>query len=222
MTFRIIDKQRHQVFERAAGAARERALVVPPFLRRTTLVILLGESPREVTVITRFYLDEFLRGVSDLKALDYLLTIGAKVKGLKHLHSRAHVFGSSTVVVTSANLTQAGLFRNAEFGVESDDPEFVRAVIAYLDPLWEGAVPTFKASVLAQRRRRIAEADRAGVGTPSRMPILRALRHASGSTSSPQADKIPFSPPLQKGDTGGFSFAASRGWVSAHPGRGLS
>ena len=53
--------------------AKRKALLISPFLRKETMERLLGDNPREVKVITRFNLDEFLRGVSDLAALEYLL-----------------------------------------------------------------------------------------------------------------------------------------------------
>ncbi len=162
MAFRIIDRQWHETFERLAEKARQRALLISPFLRKTTLEHLLGDNPREVKVITRFNLDELMRGVSDFKALEYLLDIGAQVKGIRHLHSKVYVFGSSTAIVTSANLTQAALFRNAEFGVESDNTEFVRAAVAYFETLWEIAGFPLKASVLAGWRHQIADAAVSG------------------------------------------------------------
>ncbi len=54
MGFQIIDRQWYQVFERAAAPARQRALIITPFLRKATLEALLGDRPSEVKVITRF------------------------------------------------------------------------------------------------------------------------------------------------------------------------
>jgi len=162
MAFRIHNKQWHKVFERMASAAQQRAFIVTPFLQRITLENLLGNCPKEVKLITRFNLDELLRGVSDIKALEYLLNIGAQVKGIRHLHSKVYIFGTSTAIITSANLTQAALYRNAEFGIESDDTEFVKASLAYFESLWKKADSNLDASKLALWKRRIAEGECSG------------------------------------------------------------
>lgn len=100
MGFSVIDRQWHEVFDRERGNARQRALIITPFLQQATLKNLLGQQPREVKVITRFNLDELMRGVNDLKALEYLLNIRAEVKGIKHLHSKVYILGSSKAIVT--------------------------------------------------------------------------------------------------------------------------
>ena len=89
------------------------------------------------------------------------------MKGVKHLNSKAYVFGSRTAIVTSANLTQAGLFRNAEFGVESWNSAFVREITDYFNGLWESAAPMLKSSMVVQWKTRIAEAVRQSGGVDS-------------------------------------------------------
>jgi len=164
MTFRIIDRQWKEVFQRNAEAARQQSLIISPFLRRTVLENLLGDEPREVRVLTRFNLDELLSGVSDFKALEYLLEIGAKVKGIKHLHSKVYIFGASKVIITSANLTQAALSRNTEFGVESTASEFVQEATAYFESLWEKAGSVLDESTLTRWKRRVSKAARSYAG----------------------------------------------------------
>ena len=82
MAFRIIDKNWHGVFEDLSGIAQEHALIISPFLGGKTIIDLLGDSPKEVKVITRFNLNDLLLRVSEVKALEYLLKIGAEVKGI--------------------------------------------------------------------------------------------------------------------------------------------
>jgi len=171
MTFRIIDRQWKEVFQRNAEAARQQSLIISPFLRRTVLENLLGDKPRKVRVLTRFNLAELLNGASDIKALEYLLEIGAKVKGIKHLHSKVYIFGASKVIITSANLTQAALSKNAEFGVESTASEFVQEATVYFESLWEKAGSVLDASTLARWKRRISKAARSYVGPTSQIGL---------------------------------------------------
>ena len=133
MTFRIVDKNWHEIFEELSSIAQERALIISPFLGEKALKNLLGNRPKEVKVITRFNLNELLLRVSEIRALEYLLNIGAEVKGVRNLHSKVYILGTSKAIVTSANLTRAALYRNTECGVESEDSEFVKAADGYFN-----------------------------------------------------------------------------------------
>ena len=48
-----------------------------------------------------------------------------KARGIRNLHAKLYLFGSSRAIVTSANLTVSGLRQNSEFGVITDDPAAV-------------------------------------------------------------------------------------------------
>ena len=47
-----------------------------------------------------------------------------------------YLFGSKRAIVTSANLTEAALDRNHEFGLVSEDPDIIAACRRYFDDLW--------------------------------------------------------------------------------------
>jgi len=164
MTFRIVDKNWHEIFEDLSGIAQKRALIISPFLGGKALKDLLGDRPEEVKVITRFNLNDLLLRVSDVKALEYLLKIGAQVKGVRNLHSKVYILGTSKAIVTSANLTRAGLYRNTECGVESEDSDFVKAADAYFNSLWYKAGSILSTSMIAEWKRLISEAKRSGAG----------------------------------------------------------
>jgi superfamily II DNA or RNA helicase len=59
------------------------------------------------------------------------------------LHGKAYLFGTSddarAALVTSANLTGAGLFANLELGLVHYDPPVAREAIVWFDHLWEQA-----------------------------------------------------------------------------------
>jgi len=164
MTFRIVDKNWHEIFEDLSGIAQKRALIISPFLGEKALKDLLGDKPEEVKVITRFNLNELLIRVSDFKALEYLSKIGAQVKGVRNLHSKVYILGNSKAIVTSANLTRAGLYRNTECGVESEDSDFVKAADVYFNSLWDKAGSILSTSMLIEWKRLISKAKRSGVG----------------------------------------------------------
>ena len=61
----------------------------------------------------------------------------------KFLHGKAYLFGTvedgRAALVTSANLTGAGLFRNLELGLVHYDPPVAEAALGWFDHLWEQA-----------------------------------------------------------------------------------
>jgi len=87
-------------------------------------------------VITRFNINDFAEGVSDIAALRTLLKAGATVRGIKYLHSKLYLFGDKRAILTSANLTEAALRRNHEFGFVSEDAAVIAACNNYFVDLW--------------------------------------------------------------------------------------
>jgi hypothetical protein len=155
MAYRMIDKQWHLVFEKLTSLARKQALLISPFIQKDTLHDLLGDKPKIVRVITRFNCNDFQSGVSDIKALEYLLQVGAQVRGIQNLHAKVFIFNSSRAIIGSANLTNAALFRNSEFGIESDDAEFVQATSVYFNQLWDVAESDLNTALLTKMKHEI-------------------------------------------------------------------
>ena len=121
------------------GSGRLR--IVCPFIKERSLDRLLELRPKRVQVITRFNLADFAERVSDIAALRELLDCGAAVRGIRNLHAKVYVFGSRRAIVTSANLTEAGLSLNPEFGVVTSDPTAIMecgdyGIRRYFDSLW--------------------------------------------------------------------------------------
>ena len=110
--------------------------IVCPFIKERALDRLLELGPKNIRVITRFNLADFADGVSDIAALRKLLRAGAAVRGIRNLHAKLYLFGDRRAIVTSANLTEAGLCHNPEFGVVTNDATAVRECRAYFDNLW--------------------------------------------------------------------------------------
>ncbi len=60
-----------------------------------------------------------------------------KVRGVRGLHAKLYLFGNASVIATSANVTEAAMRRNHEFGFSASDPAIVATCAAYLDRLWK-------------------------------------------------------------------------------------
>lgn len=137
MSFRLIDSGWSDELD---GGMRERpqtVSIVCPFIKKRTVErLVLAHRPNDLRVITRFDLNAFNAGVSDLDALDLLLQSGAKIRGVVGLHSKMYIFGARRAIVTSANLTEAAMFQNKEFGFTADDPFIAAQCQTYFDRLW--------------------------------------------------------------------------------------
>lgn len=138
--------------------------IVCPFIKARAVSRILDAGAGNVEVITRFDLNCYYEGVSDLEALEALLDTGARVRGMKGLHSKLYVFGDATAIGTSANVTDAGMLRNHEFGFISDEVEVIEACRDYFDRLWPKAGPDLTRERLAEWRNVVAAARRQGGG----------------------------------------------------------
>lgn len=136
MSFRLVSEGWGAELENALRRDRSEFKIVSPFIKYRALERLLELGPARVRVITRFSLDDFAKAVSDIEALRRMLDYGAAVRGIRSLHAKLYVFGHSAAVVTSANLTVAGLDANPEFGLVTEDPAAIRSCHAYFEDLW--------------------------------------------------------------------------------------
>ena len=150
MASRVLDGGWTSEFEEALRLDAGELLIVSPFIKAGVMARLLTNPAKAARVITRFNLEDFAQGVSDTAALRRLLKAGAAVRGIRNLHAKLYVFGWSRVIVTSANLTGAGMDRNLEFGVVTEENGVVTACREYFERLWQRADPDLTACSLAE------------------------------------------------------------------------
>ena len=136
MTIRLVDHGWERELSRALATDSSHIRIISPFIKASAIKNLLAHKPRKLQVITRFNLADFAARVSDVAALRELTQANAQVRGIKNLHSKLYIFGSTRAIVTSANLTEAGLNRNLEFGIVSEDDATVDNCHDYFAKLW--------------------------------------------------------------------------------------
>lgn len=118
-------------FDHFAGSIQESAIIAAPFITRNPIERLVRQlrSPHSVRLDLLTNLDErsLSDGLVDSAALSWLCeeVPQTTVRHLRHLHAKAYVADSHTAIVTSANLTQGGLWRNYELGVAITEPQEV-------------------------------------------------------------------------------------------------
>ena len=138
--FQLVDSGWNKIFQEAVEADRTELRVVCPFIKsRAAEHLLAGRRPDLIRIITRFHLGEMCDGISDTKALRLFLKNGAKIRGIRNLHAKLYLFGDKRAIVTSANLTEAALLRNHEFGFVSNESGIIERCREYFDALWKRA-----------------------------------------------------------------------------------
>ncbi len=137
MTIRLVDAGWGKELTDALRADASELRIICPFIKVGALDRLLSHRPDNIQAITRFNLTDFAEGVSDLAALQKLLDANASVRGVRNLHAKLYLFGASRAIITSANLTEAALRRNHEFGIVAEDAAIIATCRAYFDDLWQ-------------------------------------------------------------------------------------
>jgi hypothetical protein len=137
MTLRLVDAAWGTELVQALQADTSALRIICPFIKLGALERLLTLGPKSIQVVTRYNLDDFAAGVSDIAALRRILAAGGQVRGIRNLHAKLYLFGASRAIVTSANLTFAALDHNHEFGAVTQDAESIAVCQAYFDRLWK-------------------------------------------------------------------------------------
>ncbi|NTF23267.1 hypothetical protein G6L37_33300, partial [Agrobacterium rubi] len=137
LSFKLVDSGWSDELDIGMRERPETVLIVCPFIKKQTVErLIFAHCPRDLRVITRFDLNAFNAGVSDMDALSLLLRSGAKIRGVVGVHSKMYIFGGKRAIVTSANLTEAAMFQNKEFGFAADDHFIAAQCQNYFDRLW--------------------------------------------------------------------------------------
>src|ERR1017187_2819400 len=158
MSFFFVDSGWDKVLDDALRADSSSVRIVCPFIKKGAANRLLRHGrPDSLRVITRANLDDFYAGVSDTAALRLLMENGAEIRGVRGLHAKLYLFGKAQVVLTSANLTEAALLRNHEFGLVGTDRTTIRQCHQYFDEFWKHAGEDIQKEKLDEWERKIEE-----------------------------------------------------------------
>lgn len=110
--------------------------VISPFVKEQIVRTIAEQFNFEnFELITRYNLSDFACNASSLDSLQYAVERGAKVYGIRQLHSKVYLFDKRAAVITSANLTSGGLINNYECGIYTTDPDVIEQLHNYADGL---------------------------------------------------------------------------------------
>jgi hypothetical protein len=172
MSFFFVDGGWDKVLDGGLRADSSALRIVCPFIKKAAAERLLRRGkPTSIQVITRASLDDFYGGVSDIGALRLLIKNGASIRVVKNLHAKLYLFGKAQAIVTSANLTEAALLRNHEFGLVAQDSKQVGQCRRYFDNFWKVAGEDISPARLDEWEQRVTDHLAGGgrVGTGSNL-----------------------------------------------------
>ena len=86
-----------------------------------------------VTLLTRTLLGDFASNASDLDALHALAERVGGILSLSSLHAKVYVIDKKRALITSANATFSGMYRNRECGVEIKDRHAINTLRDFIE-----------------------------------------------------------------------------------------
>ncbi len=100
-----------------------------PFIKTSIVNDILTYKKRDtnISTITNVKLMSFYRKVLDVDALSKILSSNGELFNYPMLHAKIYIFDDSKLIITSANLTEAGLKKNKEYGIISDDKDLIKS-----------------------------------------------------------------------------------------------
>ena len=170
----------------AASAERE-VLIAAPYIKDAEAEWFCDRlrAGADVTTLADIDADAVSRSTLDLTALSRLADASpaSRLVSLANLHAKVFVADETAAIVTSGNLTRAGLDRNFEYGVLFEERAHVRAVrhdlLSVMRLGSEVTADTLAGYALRQERLREARADRDASASPeARQRFNRVIREA--------------------------------------------
>lgn len=142
MPVSLISNELLDQFRDLLADTEEEINIISPFIGKGMASLLaswLREHPAVTcNIITRFYREDFVEGVSNIYGLEELLHENANIYALINLHSKLYLFDSHSTIIGSANFTQGGFMSNHELCVLMDDePEIAEKAQEYFFDLLE-------------------------------------------------------------------------------------
>lgn len=126
---RIISEETRESIEELFIDAETSIQIISPFMSEKTAEMLAdivkNKPDIECYFITRIYLKDLIEGVNSIEAISTLLSAGVKVYSLQGLHAKLYMFDEEKVIIGSANFTMAGLGKNYELSILTDDLDVV-------------------------------------------------------------------------------------------------
>ena len=132
-------------FKQLVEMTKDTFTFTSPFIKLSAVNMIMECRKHNFTIngITSFRLRNFERGASDLEAIKSLLHSNGLVKNIANIHSKIYIFDSFAAIISSANLTPAGLRGNVELGVLLQEETLVKGLKNYIETLFSDIEKSF-------------------------------------------------------------------------------
>ena len=170
-------------FESFIKSARNELRIAAPYYSNEAVKFILTKARKDVPKRFLLALSEnaVRTGTQSIAAIRMMRDDkSCRVQFVKNLHAKVLIMDQKRAVVTSSNLTNAGLDSNVEMGVLVDDPQTVGDLIQQFHELWLKSEAISKKeldeydSLSLTRQQGKAEKSFGGV-----VPIGKRLKHPS-------------------------------------------
>ena len=126
-------------------------------------------NPPTIELLTNLEKQSLVDGSVDVCAiLDFCESVRTvSVRNLPKLHAKVYVADNHLAIITSGNLTRSSLHRNCEYGIQIDDKELIRDVLADVEEFWSRgkAVPISQLHWLANWQENYRQTTRSSQNT---------------------------------------------------------
>lgn len=121
----VVKTPTYDPFFTLVKSSSKEVLLCAPYIKLDIVKdILRFKNPlTKLEVITSSNIANFVNGSLDIEAIKTLLENGCNVINYQNLHAKIYLFDSVKALITSANLTNNGLYHNYEYGVLIENDE---------------------------------------------------------------------------------------------------
>jgi hypothetical protein len=178
--WKLVSRPQGPAMKRVASEAGETLTVITPFVSREAATELLHALPSPRSVAVKFLTagdpDAIISGACDPVALQMIAERSHDhvVYRLHGLHAKVYIADETRALVTSANLTGGGAWRNYEYGISITNPDVVSAVVRDVTSYLSIATP-LTPSALAEIEKLLAATQQMRSG-PTYEPMVAATR----------------------------------------------
>lgn len=144
--FKLIASPLEAYIESLILNAREKLLIISPYLKRQTLqwfkTILNRHAcwPDNINIkfLTKFSFKDIIENASDIEAYKTLQELSIETRCIANLHAKLYI-SESGAIISSANFTPSGLSRNLEYGILVKATEELNRLTDYWTSHWLSA-----------------------------------------------------------------------------------
>ena len=129
---RLLSKPWNLDFKNLLNGAKKEVLISSPFINNAGIDFLLdsGDKNCAVTILTNLSSSNILKNVTDpgavAKVFDGFRDV--RVSSLGNLHAKIYIADNTGAIITSANLTNGGIFNNFEYGSFFENEDIVQLI----------------------------------------------------------------------------------------------